>query len=491
MTDDIINITLSSQIIALEEQRNSFRKKCQELENQLQSRNETISKLKLALQLEKFKSHLFSQIIAQNTEIKISDVYQENEDGIQINNFQGGNIPVIVNDFLQTGGVETKTYSICSKKKIEKQPGKNFRTVKNQVELVEENPEVQEQKIKEVEEAMEEIIQDNNLDVSFKETCESIEGMFDEVIKNRVYKKFLVNMKDSRIKLLGKLELSEYINLLKTHTTRLEEIFIKKKYDTKKIINTVAMSLSSLDQRLISYGQYYNSAVETDDIQRLKVCLKVNMDYPKRYVPFVQTDLCTKICNYSLCLLTLKEIVKRILVNPFGFPNLVYLQLEKSTEEDRYSFYSLEKIDPDGKRCWKMECRLDELSKFISQQIRTYCIVLFRKIYCDIFSDNIHREDYTEKAPAAQQDCEQLLINIIGLSKPKYFCNILRSIVAKYSTIQPSKIDKFNFTRDDSIIKKSFMQEEDDEKTLTSVIQRLFDDISTEEAEKIWQIRKD
>lgn len=482
MTDDSIN--LSSQVLCLEEQRNSLKKKCQDLETQLQIRGETISKLKLALQLERFKSHLFSQIIVQNTEIKISDIYQENDDGIQISNFQGGNIPVIVHDFL----TESKNYTISAKKKIEKQPGKNFRTVKNRIELVEENPEVQEQKIKEVEEAMEEIVQENNLDVSFKETSEAIEGMFEEVIKNRVYKKFLLNMKEYRGKLLGKLDLPEYIKLVQTHINRLEAIFTKKKYDSKKIVTTVMIALSSLDQRLVSYGQYYNSAVETDDIQRLKVCLKVNMDYPKRYVPFVQTELCTKICNYSLCLLTLREIVKRILVNPYGFPNLVYLHLEKSIEEDRYSFYSLEKIDPDGKRCWKMECRLDELSKFISDQIRTYCITLFRKIYCDIFSDNLYREDYTEKAPAAQQDCEQLLCNIIGLSKPKSFCNVLRSIVAKYSSIQPSKIDKFNFTRDDPIIKKSFLQEEND-KSLSTVVQRLFDDISIEDAEKVWQTR--
>lgn len=479
--------SLSAQVLSLEEQRNNYKKKCQELEALLETRNETISKLKLALQLAKFKTHLFSQIIEQNTKLKISDIYQENDNGIQITNFQGGNIPVIVQDFFQ----ENKNYSISAKKKIEKQSGKNFRTVKNQIELVEENPGIQEQKIKEVEEAIEEIVQENNLDVSFKETNQAIETMFEEVIKNRVYKKFLLNMKEYRGKLLGKLDLPDYIKLIQTHITRLEAIFTKKKYEQKKIVTTVMLALSSLDQRLVYYGQYYNSPADTDDIQRLKLCLKINMNYPKRYVQFIQTELCVKISNYSLCLLTLREIGKRILVNPFRFPNLVYLQLEKSTVEDPYSFYSLEKIEPDGKRCWKMECRLDELSKFISEQIRTYCIILFRKIYFDIFSDNIYREDYTEKAPAAQQDCEQLLVNILGLSKPKSFCNLLRSIVTKYCTIQPSQMDKFNFTRDDPIIKKSFMQEENDNKNLTAVIQRLFDDISTEDAEKIWQIRSE
>jgi hypothetical protein len=296
-------------------------------------------------------------------------------------------------------------------------------------------------------------------------------------------------MKDYRHKLLGKLDLNDYIKLVKSHVSRLETIFTKKKYDQKKIVSTIILSLSSLDQRLLSYGQYYNSELEPDDIQRMKVCLKVNMEYPKRYVPFVPIELCPKIYNYSLCICTIRETMKRILVNPFGFPNLVYLQLEKSTPEDPYSFYSLEKIDAEGKRYWKMECRLEEFSRFISEQIRNYCITLFRKIYYDIFSDNIYREDYMQKAPAAQQDCEQLLVNILGLSKAKSFCNVLRSLVAKYSTIQPSKIDKFNFMRDDPISKRSFAQEEDENKELTGIVQRLFDEISVENAEKIWQDR--
>jgi len=481
MTDEH---TLSTLVLALEEQENNLKKKCSDLENQLEKQREKVSKLQTALQLEKIKTAVFLDIIKSNTTIKISDLYQENEDGIHFYNFEGGNIPVIVHD-LST----VQTYSLSVKKKSEKQPGKSFRTVKNQIELVEENPEVQEQKIKEVEDTMEKVLQENNLDVSYKETIEFIEEIFKEVIKNRVYKKALLKMREYRAKLLGKLNLTNYIKLVKTHINRLEEIFTKKKYDQKKIVSTITLALSPLDQRLLMYGQYYNCAIDADDIQSFRVCLEVNMEHPKRYVPFTQTELCLKLCNYSLCLFTLRETLKRIFINPFGFPNLVYLDIEKSTSEDPYSFYSLEKIDSTGKRHWKMECRLDELSKFISEQIRIYCINLFRKIYSDIFSDNIYREDYLEKAPAAQQDCEQLLQNILILSKPKKFCNILRNVVRKYCNIQASQIDKFNFTRDDPIVRKSFTQEEDDDKTLTEVVRRLFDDISDENAENVWQSR--
>ena len=74
-------------------------------------------------------------------------------------------------------------------------------------------------------------------------------------------------------------------------------------------------------------------------------------------------------------------------------------------EDDPYTFYTLEKIDSDGKRCWKMECRLYELCKVLSRNIREYCTTLFRKIYLDIYSDNVYREDYINTCPITDQDC--------------------------------------------------------------------------------------
>jgi hypothetical protein len=472
---------ISSLVLGLEEQRNNLKKKVQELESIIQTRNEKISKLKLSLQVERFKSHLFYQLLKHNTEIKIDDILVENEEGIHIQNFPNGNIPIIVSDYIQ----DTKQqYSLTVKKT--NNIGKNFRSVKK-IDLVEEKPEVQEQKIKEVEEAIEEFVQENKLDVSYKEITEQIEILFNEINNGRNYKKNLQLIKENRIRLLGKLNINDYTKLIKTHVLRLEGIFVKKKFDNRKMISTITNSLSGLEQRLISYGQYYNSEIEADDIQKYKACLQLHMDYPSRYIPLVQSELCTKICSYSLCIFSLKEILKRVLTNPYGFSNIIYLENEKSKKDDPYSFYILEKIEADGKRCWKLECRLDDFSKFICEQIKTYCVNLFRKIYFDIFNDNTYREDYRDKTPATQQDCEQLVMNILTLAKQKAFCNLLRNIISKHANIQPSKMDKFNFTRDDPIVKKNFAQEEDSDNDYTTVVQRLFDQISTEDAQQFWQ----
>ena len=106
-----------------------------------------------------------------------------------------------------------------------------------------------------------------------------------------------------------------------------------------------------------------------------------------------------------------------------------------------------------------------------------------------MFNDNLYREDYGEKSPAAHQDCEQLLVNMLELSQPKRFCNLLRGLVAEHSVIQPATVDKFNFTRDDPVLKRNFAQLKDDPKETTALVQRLFDNISEETAEAFWRLK--
>ena len=108
---------------------------------------------------------------------------------------------------------------------------------------------------------------------------------------------------------------------------------------------------------------------------------------------------------------------------------------------------------------------------------------LFRKIYSDIFNDNVYRQDYRDKAVIASTDCEQLRINIMALSKQRSFCDTLRNIIVKYCTIQPSKLDKFNFQGDDTMNKRNFAQETDSPKEMIEIMKQLFDNITEEEIE--------
>ncbi len=492
MTEETFVGSLSAHLMYVEEQRNALKKKCQELEDTITARNEMIHKLRAVIQVEKFKTNLCSFLLAERADIKLDDILQETEDGLHVYNCENGNVPVFVHEYMSgktDDENESKQYTIAVRKKVgTNKPLKNrkvYRTVKNQVELIEEKPQEQEEKIKKVDENFMDILQENNLDVSYKDIIHSIDKLFDDLVKTKVYGKILSAMCEIRSKLLGKLSLEQYIKILDQNVKKMEQLFRTKKMEDKKIPLTIVKSLSSLDQRLLFYEQYYNSELLPDDMQRLQISLQINTNYPKRYLPFVAKDLFEKMYNYGIAVFPLRETLKRVLVNPYGFFNIVYLDIPKSTEDDPYSFYFLEKFDMDGKRCWKMEIRLDEFSKTLAQNLRAYCIGLFRKIYLDIFHDNIYRDDYRDKAIIANQDCEQLLINIIALAKPKTFCDVLRNLVVKHCTIHPSHIDKFNFTADDRIHKKHFGQENDTQEELTSILCRIFDDLSEEDVIKI------
>jgi hypothetical protein len=474
-------LSLSSMVSKLEEDKNRYMKRVQKLKTELDSKNHTIEKLNIFLDMERFKNNLYKKIIENYTTIKLENIYQEKDNEIHIYNEEKGNIPVIIHEI--TG--EYKEYSISNKTKTKK----CFRSVNN-IELTDEKPKEQEEKLKKVEEEIEEIVKENKFDVSVKDISNNIEKMFDEVCSNRIIKKNLISIKDERVKLLGRLKLPEYIKLIETHITRLEDIFKNKKsHDHKKTTTLISSSLSSLEQRLVFYGQYYNTYLEADDIQRFKAALQVTTEHPTRYIPFLFSELCNKLHNYSIAICSINELLTRVLVNPVKeFNNIVYLPVEKSSKEDPYSFYILENVLSDGKRNWKLECRLDEFSKSLSHDLKSYCIDLFRKIYFNIFNDNIFRENYTSKAPINEQDCIQILENIIILSNQKTFCNMLRKLIVENCTIKPSVLDKFNFTADDKIIKRTFAQEQDEPEEVESSIKRIFDCINKNDIQNVISI---
>lgn len=464
--------SLSSLAMRFETQHHTLKKKLQDAENQISEHIEENNKLRLELKLEKFKNNLLSQLISSQTNINVNELWNYTDDGIRIQHLKELSVPI-----LQAGQESAEEIkSVIAVKRKQTKP--NFRTVRNLVDLKDENPEEQEHKITEVDNRMEEIAQENGADVSLKDTYALIESSFLEASKSRLYGKCLNAVKEQRLKLFGRLGLEEYTKLIKSHMTRIQSILEKKKHDGKTITTAISKALSPLEQHLASHGAYYSSHIDMDELQKVKVAMKLTTAlYPKRYVPYSSAEVLTRLQNYTLALLPLKDNLKRSILNPYGFPNVVYLSLNGADEEDPYSFYTLESVDKVGKRLWKMECRLDDFSKTIALNLKTYCISLFRKIYLDMFADNVYREDYKNKYAIGQQDCAQLLESILLLSKGKEFCNLLRRVVIKFCTIQPAELDKFNFTADDKINKRHFAQETDDEKEIFATIKQLFDDI--------------
>jgi len=469
-------MSLTQQVSRLEEQEDFLKKRIKELEASLQQVN-------LNLALERFKSNMLNQILQQETGRDFSTLFRQNAENVEIFNYEGGQIDIIVHNALGKKEYTLKNTKHKSatglKAGTTKPTGAKFRMAKNAID--ETKPEEQEEKIKQVEEALEDKAQQHKLDIPYQETIDIIDSTFVEISKNRVYKKSLTLLRDSRNKLLGKLNLNEYISLIKSHIGRLEAIFITKKYDNKKSVSLVLSALSSIDQRLVAYNNYYNTPISADDIDRFKITLEINMDYPRRHVPFTFNELYNRFYNYSIVICPIKDIVRRVFVNPFGFNNVIYCSFSRPATKDPYSFYTLEKIE-DSHRIWKMECRLDEFSRTLSNHLVNFCIGQFRKIYFDIFHDNIYREDYANHAIILSEDCEQLISNIFTIGRQKFFCNMLRELIKTECEHKHTVIDKFNFQADDKVVKKNFQVEVDEKEQIIGIILRVFDNMSSEDA---------
>lgn len=514
-----------------------------QLESKLKSKDMSIMNLQLRLQFEQMKNKIYANIIQTQTNINIEDIIKESENEIHIFNFEKGNIPLVVHDFMSE---KTEQYTIITPKpkrnkyktnksdcikKVKKKPvesetipssdiivedddivdvdecdksdksdrsdrsveedkkkKKTYRTVKEYIQRSEKElgSKLQED-VARVDKQIDQIVYDN-FDVSHKEITESLEKLFDTITKTRVYTVSLSSMKKLRNKLLGKLRLEDYKTLLIDHIKRLDTIFSQRNYAPKKIATIISSSLTPLDMRLSHYEGYTNVNIDADEVHKFGLALEILIEHEKRFVCCDKKEFFSNIKNYGLALFELRECVKRCLVNRYGFQNIIYLASPKSSLKDPYSFYTLEKIKEE-KRCWKMECRLEDFSTDFSQDVLPYCISLFRKIYKDVFSDNEYRPDYMSKAQILEEDCEQLIQNIILLAKPMHLCKMFQELITSTSTFTPTESDKFNLYGDDKLQQKKFESSQDSDEDTSQVIKRLFDGISYDDAIKVIESR--
>jgi hypothetical protein len=282
------------------------------------------------------------------------------------------------------------------------------------------------------------------------------------------------------------MSLASYKNLLSEQIRMMESIFREKNYTEKKSSTIISNGLTALESRLLSYGSYTQTHIEIDEIQKLEISLELEKYSPKEYVQYDSVAFVNYFHNYGLVLFSLKKNLERYLFNRYDFWNVVYLQLPKNTKDDPYSFYILERVTKE-KRYWKMDCRLEDLSSNLISSILPIMVGMFRKLYKDVFGDNDFRNDFSSKCQITECDCEQLLQNIILISKPKEFYNLVREMVVNKATYIPTENDKFNLYGDDSLQRKRFHDKEDVD--LVDIIKQLFDDITSVQAVDFYRSR--
>jgi hypothetical protein len=309
------------------------------------------------------------------------------------------------------------------------------------------------------------------------DTYNTIKDLLEKIRSSKTYSKSMSDLQKSRDTLLIVIGLEEYKKLCSSHITTLTEIFTEKGFSDKKIETQISKGLSSLEMRLVKYTNYFNSHLAVDDVRKITDALEYNQTKPIGYNVFSSTEITMGLINYGSVLASVKLNLQRVLFNQGGMKNLIYIANQKSTKGDPFSFYSLESIS-NNKRSWNMDCRLEELTSSIRNDLLPYMIKTFRELYKDVFGDNDYRVDYKMKCQLTECDCEQLLTNVFLVASNNQLNSLLKNLVREHSTHTKTEDDKFNIQSDDAMQKrrwKSFCDLED------SVTAQLFDTIKPDE----------
>ena len=470
------------KIAILDDEKRAFQAKATSLETQIQKLNETLMKLRLSLKYEGLLNATYGEIIRHYTPINPDDIIKVKNDKLHIfktsvtKQPEGMKLEVVLheNNHEQIEKLVVKKPKLLVKKKDV------YKKVKNAP-----SPIIDEEGIDKFIEETDKAITKTK-DSYFDLSPTTFKAEFDKVCltleTTRTYKCLDV-IKPMMNKLLGRIPLTDYCDLLHSNVDTLTQILTKRKLDAKKIREHVRKTLSSLDMRLAKYSGYHMVHLEVDDFETFKSSLTILHQFPKKHVRFDFPY--HELLNYGLAIFPLRFCIERLLINTYGFHNIIYAKLQKSTGQDPYSFYTL-RGDEDGKHHWDMDCRLENLTLSMMTRLNTYCVALFRELYKAMFSDNDYRSDFTTFGPIVQTDCDQLLKTLAITSDFTRLNNLLKEIVMKNSSVELTSIDKLNLQSDDAVQRKRFKTEEfDDEQE--GVVRKLFDNVKTGEAQGVYE----
>jgi len=464
---------------------------------------EEIGQLKFLLYLEKFKNKMYVNIIKRNTTIDLDDInINDMEKEMVICNEIKNNIPLFFHDCKDKSRINKTTEN--ETKIIESENNKKQHNRYRPIKLRNNSDEV---------ECKSESKNDNKSESKSESKCESksenkqieisnlreenndiniddIQQEFTDILNNieqttRAPNKYLSELKNKRLLLFSNFQIQDYSAIIQKHINILENIFKKKDLNDKKIKNLIMKSLSPLESRLISYSGYHNTCIEVDEMDMLMQNISKSNNITE-YIPFNINIFIKKLSNYSCALFTIDNLINNLLFNSNGFNNYIFVNVTEKIS-DPYSFYYLEKIVK-GKRHWKMDCRLENLSSNFINIILPYMITMFRKLYKDTFQDNDYRSNYNTFSQLTELDCEQLFKNIFNLGHHKKFRKYLINKIITKSTYIPTEDDKFNLTGDDSLQKKRLKNEPEND--FGEIIKQLFDNISFDNTVELYNNKK-
>lgn len=375
----------------------------------------------------------------------------------------------------------TKTVKVVSKHKKKKRS--RYRHIKNEVNLKEEtDSNTFEHLNKEIED---EFLKDKNIleiwNLNKEECINNIQTNLDLLRVSKQYNKNLLQIKNNRMKLLRFLNIRDFKKFIIENIENIKSQFKQRGSDDKKFKKLLKHKiLNPFEFRMLGWSGFENTDLTLDHINFVKNCVKVKDFGVKKFVPFIISKITTELNSYYLSICTIKEILQIILLNNYKhFPNIIYLKLNKSDQDDPFSFYYIENIT-EKNRNWRMDSRLEELCTDLKVELLKFCVGNFRKIYRNIYNDNDYRENFENNSQVFDYEGIILLQNIIYLSNEFIFIKDVQNLIIENSTYTPTVKDRFNLFSDDGIQKRKFkeMKNNNFEQDTIDNLKLLFDTIN-------------
>ena len=448
------------EIERLSVELNSLNKEMKKLEKNISEKDKELRDMHATLRIETMKNSILTNIVENHTDIEIDSIIKEESNKCHIyDTGQRGIVPI----YLHTIAEKTSDDIIrnITDKELEinklKTPARTKKYKK--IEGLELKEELDEKDIKHMVDTIDEemkLIAETKFNPINKNECRDIiSGIFKNISESRIYIKYIQQLKDIRINMLKWISMKEYENMLNEHVNNLKNIFIAKSYEKIKIKKLTYDSLSNLEKRMIKFGNYFNTQIDSEEIEKVKISIENCMDSPKEYTVFKISF--KKMQNYSLALFSLRKCLKSFLINKYGFNNLVYIKLSNTCEKDPHSFYYISKIAKE-ERHWTLDSRIEDISIELSNSLYPYCLELYRKIYYDSFSNHCYKYNYEYVIPSIYNELDQLAENMIILHNYESCRNILMDILKEFAQLYPTGNDKINVKSQDSTQKAKFKE---------------------------------
>lgn len=420
-----------------------------------------IFKLQTRLSMEKLKNKIYKQIIESQLHTKLEDGTEELIDDIVSKHVQRKPQPVSV---LQ----EEK------KKVLYRPPPKNEISEEPSQDIINEY-------VQKHEESTASEIRSLFGDITKDVVLTEISNAFDNLKDASKYNHLLVQIKTGRSNLLAFLSPDEYMSVLKDHVDKARNIMKEKSFNEKKIVTLLYPKfLSALDYRLLKVEGFHKLSLEEDDRRMFRFSQKLSANHSRIYRVFDKEAFFNYILNYGLALSSLETILYNFFTNPYGFFNVAYVPFN----EDGYSFYTLQKMD-NGKRSWKMDCRLEAFTIDLAEVLKNYCITQFRVLYKSCFDTNDYIQDYEKKFSIAEFECVQLLQTIYIAGNFEKLNGLLRSVIQKNCVHQYTTNDKFDLRSEEKDQLETFKSYKLNDNDAKDLVLRIFDAVDNESLEKM------